>query len=302
MMPKICYTPKSFTSDSRSRIETANAILEEYAAQGYDLTVRQLYYQFVSRALIANKQNEYDNLGALVSAARLAGLIDWDHIVDRTRNLRSNAHWESAANMAADVAEQFALDKWASQRDYLEVWIEKDALIGVLDVACEPLDVSYFSCRGYTSQSEMWNAAIRRLLEHHEAGQNLHIIHLADHDPSGIDMTRDIEDRLNLFLRHHGSTDVEINRIALNMDQVREFNPPPNPAKLSDSRSREYIRRYGNESWELDALEPAVLTALIGAAVMEYRDETRWELSLSREEAARETLRDAAAWIRRQAE
>jgi len=115
-------------------------------------------------------------------------------------------------------------------------------------------------------------------------------------------MTRDIEDRLNLFLRHHGSDDVEINRIALNMDQIREFNPPPNPAKLSDSRSREYIWRYGNESWELDALEPAVLTALIGAAVMEYRDEPQWELSLSREEAAKETLRDAAAWIRRQAE
>lgn len=84
------------------------------------------------------------------------------------------------------------------------------------------------------------------------------ILHLGDHDPSGIDMTRDISDRLELF-----GADVEVKRIALNWDQIDEFTPPPNPAKLSDSRAGAYIAEYGDESWELDALEPTLKAAPI---------------------------------------
>lgn len=282
-MPKICYTPKNFGSDRLATITTANVILNEYAAQGYDLTLRQLYYQFVSRGLIANRDTEYKKLGDVINDARLAGLIDWSHITDRTRNIRENAHWNTPQDIVEACAKQFRLDKWAEQENYVEVWVEKDALIGVLQVACSGLDVPYFSCRGYTSQSEMWAAAMR-LLRQHQNGKDLYIVHLGDHDPSGIDMSRDIEDRLNLFLEHHVGHRVTINRIALNMAQVRQYNPPPNPAKLTDSRCSGYIDKFGEESWELDALEPAVITALIQDTVGNLRNDDLWDESVERED------------------
>jgi len=292
---KICYIEHAFNAASLKTIETANRILEEYAAQGYDLTLRQLYYQFVSRGLIANKDSEYKRLGSTINDARLAGLVDWDHITDRTRNLRKNAHWDSPKDIVAACASQFQHDKWSTQTNYVEVWVEKDALVGVLQVACEPLDVPYFSCRGYTSQSEMWVAGMR-LLKKVQQGKRVNIIHLGDHDPSGIDMTRDIEDRVSLFIRHHlngispRKVGKVINRIALNMNQVREYEPPPNPAKITDSRAAGYINEYGDESWELDALEPSVLNTLIRDEVFALRDVEAWEAAVERENDAKARL------------
>ena len=303
-MPKICYTPHRFGSRLRDRIALVNEILENYADQGYDLTIRQLHYQLVTRNEIRNMQNEYDNLVSLGNEARLAGEIDWEHIVDRTRNVRRNPHWESATAMLRDTCvPQFALDKWADQDNYVEVWIEKNALVGILEAACEPLDVPYFACVGYNSQSEQWRAAYHRLRLKHYEGKQLHILHLGDHDPSGLDMSRDIQDRLNLFLRHDGVfPDVQVHRIGLNMDQVRQYNPPPNFAKETDCRYAAYVREYGPQCWELDALSPAVLNALVTSEVLKLRDEEQWSKSISREEEAREELRDAAAWLRRQAD
>jgi len=122
-MPKICYEKKRFSESSLAVIKRANQILEEYADQGYDLTLRQLYYQFVSRGLIPNKDTEYKKLGSIVNDARLAGLIDWDHITDRTRNLRKNAHWTSPQEIIDTCAKQFQHDKWRDQKDYVEVWV-----------------------------------------------------------------------------------------------------------------------------------------------------------------------------------
>jgi len=292
---KICYVARSFSSESRATISTANAILEEYAAQGYDLTLRQLYYQFVSRGMIANKDAEYKRLGSVINDARLAGEIDWDHITDRTRNLRSNPHWESPRKIVEACAEQFQVDKWANQPNYLEAWIEKDALLGVLEVASEPLDVPYFSCRGYTSQSEMWTAAMR-IKKQLSSGKAVHVLHFGDLDPSGVDMSRDIRERIEMFLSHHLGTarGFELKRIALNMEQVKRYSPPPNPAKVTDSRAIKYITAYGYESWELDALEPRLLTSLIQEAVFALRDQAMWDSSTIAENEARERLRDAA--------
>ena len=154
-MPKIAYRAKRFSPDRQDKIDKANVIIAEYAAQGYELTLRQLYYQFVSRDFIANNQREYKNLGDIINDARLAGLIDWEAIVDRTRNLQSLAHWNSPASIIDACASQYRIDKWADQPYRVECWIEKDALIGVIENVCKELDIAYFSCRGYTSQSEM---------------------------------------------------------------------------------------------------------------------------------------------------
>jgi len=289
-MPHICYASKRFTASTQTIIEQANEIITEYAAQGFDLTLRQLYYQFVSRDLISNRQSEYKRLGSIINDARLAGLIDWDTIVDRTRELRRLAHWDNPSALVDACARQFRVDKWEGQEYRPEVWIEKDALTGVIEGVCNRHDIPYFSCRGYTSQSEMWSAA-QRLIGYAEDDQTPFIIHLGDHDPSGIDMTRDITDRVMLFMEHHEHNAASVRRLALNMDQVDQYSPPPNPTKLTDSRASSYIANYGHESWELDALEPAVMANLIEAAVFEVRDNSLWDEKIAEERRGREQLR-----------
>lgn len=119
----------------------------------------------------------------------------------------------------------------------------------------------------------MWRAT-RRL------GDGDIIFYLGDHDPSGIDMTRDIRDRLRMF-----GVDVEIDRLALNMDQVKKYNPPPNPAKMTDTRCHSYVSEFGNESWELDALEPRLMAELVKHAILNKRNENVWKRSRKRERA-----------------
>ncbi len=275
-MPKICYSEDSLRKlknnpERMKIIAAANKIITGYQAQGFDLTLRQLYYQFVARDLLPNQQKEYKRLGEILLEGRMAGLVDWLAIIDRTRNLADLSHWDSPAQIVQAVAEQFRVDLWASQPNRVEVWVEKDAAIGVVMGICQQLDVPYFSCRGYTSVSEIW-AAAQRLKRHAKNGQEPVILHFGDHDPSGIDMTRDITDRLATF-----GMPLDVRRMALNMDQVEEYNPPPNPAKETDSRHAGYLQLYGDESWELDALEPAVLAALIRKEVLSIREETAWQ-------------------------
>lgn len=296
-MPKILYKKHKFGAGSLEIIARADQICREYQQQGLDLTLRQLYYVFVTRNWLRNADKNYNRLGGIINDARMAGLIDWTHIVDRTRNLRAIRHFNDPAASIKWAWQQYAIDKWATQENRVEVWIEKDALVGVLETACNPEDVPFFSCRGYTSASEVWGAAqrIRKLIE---GGQKVTILHLGDHDPSGLDMTRDITDRMWLFI----ATDLyqggmkkedaiqladdafEVKRIALNMDQVRRYNPPPNPAKHTDARFKKYAEEYGNESWELDALPPNVLVALIRDSIHELRDEDAWAEAVEQED------------------
>lgn len=284
-MPFIKYIDKRFSPKSLEIIDQANEIIDDYANQGYDLTLRQLYYQFVSRDLIPNKQSEYKRLGSIINDARLAGVIDWNTIVDRTRNLRKLSHWNHPKEIIESCAAQFRIDKWENQEVRPEVWIEKDALVGVIADVCEKYDVPYFSCRGYTSQSEMWSAG-QRHLSYAEDGQLPVIIHLGDHDPSGVDMSRDIRDRLNTF-----GTKTVVKRIALNYEQIEHYRPPPNPAKLTDSRCPAYIDQYGADSWELDALEPKVISELIEENILALRKKSKWTALVKKENQFKEDLK-----------
>lgn len=293
-MTRICYQNISFQENSLRLIEHARVIINEYSAQGFDLTLRQLYYQFVARDIIPNQQSEYKRLGSIINNARLAGLISWDAIVDRTRNLQRNNHWASPAHLIRQAAGWYGEDCWASQLNRVEVWIEKDALIGVIEGVCRDNDCAYFSCRGYTSQSEMWRAAQRLIAYQRDFSQDVHIIHLGDHDPSGIDMTRDITDRLALFCEGHGHNAPTIHRIALNMDQVQQYNPPPNPTKLTDSRAPAYIYNYGHDSWELDALDPTTLADLIQSRIEVLRHPDFWEAAVAHEAEGKEQLKAVA--------
>lgn len=277
-MPKIKYQDINFARGTIDMIDQANRIITEYQKQGFILTLRQLYYQFVSRDLVPNSMKSYKRLGGIVNDGRLAGMIDWNAIEDRTRSLHSLSHWEDPADIMKSAAAGFRIDKWATQKTRVEVWVEKEALAGVFQGVCDRLDIPLFCCRGYTSQSEMWVAA-RRLAVHRRNGQTPLILHFGDHDPSGIDMSRDIVDRIRLF---SGSILV-FDRLALNMDQIEEYGPPPNPAKSDDSRFEGYVAKFGDESWELDALEPKVLANIVEERIDAVLDRDAWDEAMEQE-------------------
>ena len=181
-MPKIEYKSIKFQQKSLELINIVNQVVEEYQAQGYELTLRQAYYQLVARGYIPNNERSYKNIGNLINDGRLAGLIDWHSITDRTRNLRSNSHWDNPA-------------------------------------------------------------------------------------------------------------DVYVKRVALTMNQIGTYNPPPNQAKITDSRASKYIDEYGNESWELDALEPQVITDLITNEVTALRNDEIYRSVCDSEERGKDELR-----------
>ncbi len=294
-MTRIKYEEKNLRAATLEVVAQANVIIADYQAQGFVLTLRQLYYQFVSGDFIENTERSYKRLGSIINDGRMAGLIDWDAIEDRTRTLRKRNSWDEPADIMDAVVSQYHVDYWAGQEYRVEVWIEKEALVGVFEGVCNRLDVPFFACKGYTSQSEMWRAG-RRLSAIWKDDKVPVILHFGDHDPSGMDMTRDIVDRLETF----SGPGLQLKRLALNMDQIDEYGPPPNPAKMTDSRFAQYVDVYGAESWELDALEPQVLADLVENAVNEYIDEDALEKAKATEEAHRGLLRTAQAALRRE--
>lgn len=299
---KQAYITQRFNRLSIDIINKSNSIFIEYSKQGYQLTLRQLYYQFIARDLFPeskryswtgkkwikdkngtkNCQPNYKFLGQIINNARLCGLIDWNYLHDLTRNLRKLSTWENPAEIIDSAMSQYRIDKWKNQDYHIEVWVEKDALIQVVGKASIYYEVPYFSCRGYVSQSAMYETAQRLI---HSGKKNI-IFHLGDHDPSGIDMTRDIKDRLTMF-----KTKVKIKRLALNMNQIKKYNPPPSPAKTTDSRYESYIEQFGNDSWELDALEPNVIENLIKSNIEKYINQEKWKETMIKQSRDKNLLR-----------
>jgi hypothetical protein len=272
-------------------IERANSIISEFMAQGFVLTLRQLYYQFVARALIENKQTEYKRLGSIIKDGRRAGLIDWSAIEDRTREVQFHPSWKSPSTIIEAVADQYREDPWRDQLYRPEVWIEKDALLGVIEGVCTEWRVPYFACRGNNSETLQYQAG-KRFDRHLADGLIPIVLHLGDHDPNGIDMTRDNRDRLAMFTRH----DIEVRRLALNMDQVERYAPPPNFAKETDTRHAAYVRDYGTtECWELDALAPTVIAGLVDAEVEALIDRNAWDAAKAEERRNRDMLATVSA-------
>lgn len=317
---KTRYEARSFTPAALEVIRQADAICADYARQGYGLTLRQLYYRFIATDAFPdsrwfckepgsdreipdpdhsnprstkNVQRNYKWLGDLISNARVAGLIDWDHLEDRTRSLSGgDSGFRGVPDALSYLYRVYQIPHHGNQPIYTEVWVEKEALADVISRPADRWRIAYFACKGYVSQSEMHEAA-QRLKRYEAAGRKCEIIHLGDHDPSGIDMTRDISDRLAMF----GAT-VEVDRIALTIEQVHDFGPPPSPAKITDSRAAEYIAAYGDESWELDALDPPVLEAMVENAIQARLDMDLWREAERRQTTEEDVINSlAASWF-----
>ncbi len=288
---KVKYMDKNFRGSSLELIDLMNTVIEKYNREGYSLTLRQLYYQLVARDLIANNEKSYNKIGNLVSDGRLAGLIDWSGIVDRTRRVTKLSHFESPQEIITIASKQYCNDMWENQSNYVEVWVEKEALSDIVGQACTKFDVPYFSCRGYVSQSAMYQASLR-FRDKQDEGKNCTLVYLGDHDPSGIDMGRDIQERLDTFWVDQDLFNFK--RVALSMEQIEEFSPPPNPAKLSDSRASGYIKTYGYNSWELDALEPSIITELINLEVETLLDTDLYNAVMKKVEEERAVMRSVS--------
>lgn len=293
---KEAFREHKFYRKSRELLGHIDAILSRYMAQGYRLTVRQTFYQLVAQDLIPNSQKEYDRVQAVLKNGREAGQIDWDAIEDRTRETVAGSHWESPADIIDAAAASFRLDKWEDQPCHVEVMVEKQALEGILIPVCRSLDVRFSANRGYSSTSLFYDVG-KRMGQAGEEGKDLHVLYLGDHDPSGIDMERDLRSRVPLFARQ----DICVQRLALNIDQVHRYRLPENTAKETDSRYAAYAAEFGPICWELDALEPNVLAELVRTAVARRRDEDLWEEAAAREAAMRNELAQYAADYRESA-
>ena len=268
----------------RERLAESSAVIEHWAALGYRLTLRQLYYQLVSRGAIANTVKEYKNLSVTMTNARMAGLIDWDHIEDRSRNALMPPHWAGTSHVLRDAAHSFRVDRWAGQRRQVEVWCEKDALTSVLEPVAREYHVLLLPVRGYSSTTIAYEASLRFQAA---LPKEPLVFYLGDHDPSGVDMTRDLEARLSeMTAEGH----VELRRLALNFGQVLGNALPPNPAKSSDSRTAAYTEAYGSDCWELDALDPRALVSVVRDAIEAELDREMYEDRMMKEESVKTQL------------
>lgn len=287
------FKSKKFRKDAINLIAYCDKIMEKYALEGYDLSLRQLYYQLVSQNIIDNKVSEYKKLGNLVNDARLAGLLDWDILVDRGRSTIENAHWQNPQEILVQAANQFKIDKWEPQSNHIEVVCEKQSLEGILVPVCRKLDIPFSANKGYSSQSFLYRKGLilrDKILQ----GKKIIILYLGDHDPSGLDMARDVKKRLCLFALDPACKNIDVRRLALTMGQIDAYQLPPNPAKLTDTRTPHYISEFGDSSWELDALKPRVLADLVESVVIDSRDSLLWEKAVQKEVEYRKEILDIA--------
>lgn len=288
---KVKYVESKLSRKSIAMVERINGIIDNYLAQGFHLTVRQLYYQLVARDIIPNTLQSYKSITGLVNDARMCGLIDWDAIEDRTREVWQRGRWTSGEDIVAACATQFHMDMWANQETRVIVAVEKEALAGVMQTVCNELDIPLLAARGYPSVTVLRELALNTMRSTIKGGQRVRILHLGDHDPSGIDMTRDLNERLGIFV----GGDWSLKRIALNMDQIEELELPENPAKSTDSRFAGYVERFGDFSWELDALEPQRLVDLVKSEAQPYIDPDKW----AERKAEIQVHKDKLSWISR---
>ena len=263
---------------NKERLFVVNEIIEEYAEQGYKLTLRQLYYQLVSRGIVLNEKKEYGKLSSLLVKGRMAGVVDWDAIEDRLR-IPYLPYWvhniEDALN---DTIESYRLNRQEGQGVHVELWVEKDALSGVLRRITSYYHINLMVNRGYSSCTAMHDAYIR-FTDVETEGKEIVVLYLGDHDPSGLDMIRDITNRLEEF----GLDYFTVKHIGLTREQINKYDPPPNPARFKDPRAEWYMQEYGNVSWEVDALNPEVLHALVKENVESLIDMELFEEQIRKE-------------------
>lgn len=254
-------------------------IVNEYQADGYTLTLRQLHYRLVAKNWIVNHISAYKKLGNILDDCRYGGVIDWDAIEDRGRVPYIPYAVKNVQHSLEDTIEQYRIDRQEGQKVHIEVWSEKDALSGILKRTTSKYHVKLAINKGYTSSSAIYSAYQRFLNKIAKEEKRVVILYCGDFDPSGLDMIRDISKRIRFMLRNGDAKDYfyyqdkdiddwfKIIPIGLTAEQIKKYKLPANPTKLTDSRAEKYIAKYGRTCWEVDALEPKVLTQIVDSNI-----------------------------------
>lgn len=270
-----------------------NEILNEYASR---MTLRQIYYRLVAGQVIENKLSAYTSLSAMLVKARKRGDVDYRRIEDRVRRVDGgdgyfsdpHAYIRTIIRRMRRDAENYELNRtmWTTQPKYVEVWVEKDALSGVIYDAIRDYKLPLAVARGYSSFSFLMDA-VERFGEHQD--KTLKILYFGDFDPSGEDMVRDLRERLCGY----AGFDIEIRKVALTPSLIQHYDLPPAPAKRSDTRSSGFVAEHGiNSCVELDALPPDVLQDIVRSAVRREIDVNTWnETKRQAEQEAEQVMR-----------
>lgn len=266
------YKKVRFQKQSTLYLKLINTIIDQYQQVGLKLTLRQLYYQLVSHGAIDNKLSEYSKLSRLLTRARMGGYIDWDAIEDRVRRPIMHSEWKNITSLVESACNSFRLKRWIDQSHYVELWTEKDAIANILYPITDKFHITLMVNRGYSSVTAMYDSANRYIKGEGWDAKKCILLYLGDHDPSGLDMDRDIQKRLSEF-----DANIIYKRIGLTWEQIQEHEPPPNPTKIKDPRAESYIEEYGTECWEVDALPPDVLNRVVEDAISDYVDVERME-------------------------
>lgn len=239
-------------------IETALDILSEHKP----MTVRQVYYQLVSRQLIENSKSSYQSVSTALVMARQKQIIPWTWIDDRLRRPRTVSMWDGLASFAETAIRAYRRNVWAEQDTLLEFWLEKDALSGIFEDILNPYGITLNVGRGYDGWTSIFNASKR-----YGSGEGVVILYFGDFDPSGEDMVRSLKERLAFF-----ESCPEIVKMALTHDDIIKHDLPPDFAKKTDTRARGFIAKHGDISVELDALPIEILKNRIIEGVKAYID------------------------------
>ena len=267
-------------------IEQSVDILKDYEAGV--LTIRGLHYQLVSRGM-TNDIQHYKRVVAATGVARWNGVISFDAFSDRDRALAclTKSDTSDLGEKIYEAKEQvrlwmqsYRLNPWENQPLYPEVFIEKKALEGVFYKTCKKYSVALAACKGYPSLTFLYDAA-KRFKAAQSRGQFPIILYFGDYDPSGEDIPRALKANLVSF----GCDNLEVRRICLYEQQVVDWDLPPAPTKVTDSRS---LHWNGLGQVELDAVRPEKLIELLEAAIMDLWDKNLYDELYKREERERE--------------
>lgn len=279
MVTDILISGSRSTRRTKNEIENLKAALYEITEEIEPASVRQVFYQMVSRGFIDKTEAEYKNSVRLLGLMRKACEMPYDWLADSTRWMRKPSTYLDLPGWLEEQARLYRRALWANQPVEVEVWLEKEALSGVLYPVTQEWDVPLMVTRGYPSLSFVHEAA-RSMTA---TAKSTHIYYVGDHDPSGVDIPRMVEENLREMAP---KTEMSFTRLAVNEEQITAMSLPTRPTKKSDTRSK----KFAGESVEVDAIPPDDLRQLIETAIRSHIDEDALDYQLREEELERETL------------
>ncbi len=265
---------------NRQEMEAIEDAIYAALLEDAPMTVRQVFYRLVSNGVIGKTEAEYKStVVRLLGRMRREGAVPFHWIADNTRWMRKPRTWSSLETMLQRTAEAYRRDVWDNQDVYVEVWLEKDALAGVLYEVTKEWDVPLMVSRGYSSITYLHSAAEAIAAQ----GKPAHIYYFGDYDPSGLDIPRKVEAGLREFAP---DAEIEFERVAVTDEQIVSMNLPTRPTKKSDSRAKNFV----GESVEVDAIPPKVLREIVSECITQHVDDRAYDVLLAAEESERGAL------------